>query len=161
MAADQSAIVRDVLQDYADRGVFRGFREIAGRNDRIAFEILCFPFTQQPFRLIYTDNPPSLVFKQLLQGMPAHSDMYRQFKSYMKERSSEALPAHRRIDPERVQLKWSNRLGDVNVALNIQDQNHEYAARRAINLLTDLFFDLLTESTFYEFMEEHFDMPED
>jgi hypothetical protein len=71
------------------------------------------------------------------------------------------LPAHRRIDSERVQLKWSNRLGDVNVSLEIQGQNHEYAARRAINLLTDVFLDLLTESPYYEFMEDHYDMPED
>lgn len=161
MPSDQSAIVREILQDYADRGVFRGFREVAGRKNTIVFEILCFPFTQHSFRLVYTDNPASLVFKRLLNDMPARSDMYRQFKSYMKERSSDELPAHRRIDPERVQLRWSNRLGDVNVALNINDQNHEYATRRAINLLTDLFFDLLTESPFYEFMNEHFDMPED
>jgi hypothetical protein len=161
MPSDQTAIVRDALQDYADRGVFRGFREVAGRKNSIVFEILCFPFTQQPFQLVYTDKPACLVFKRLLQDMPAQSDMYRQFKSYMKERSSENLPAHRRIDPERVQLRCSNRLGDVNVTLGIQGQNHEYATRRAINLLTDLFLDLLTESPFYEFMEEHFDMPED
>ena len=87
------------------------------------FEILCFPFTQQPFRLVYSPNPASLVFKPLLQGMPARSDMYRQFKSYMKKRISAELPEHRRIDPERVELKWSNRQGDVNVALNINGQS--------------------------------------
>ncbi len=153
--------VRAVLRDYADRGVFRGFRELAGPKQSIVFEILCFPFAQQPFRLVYSDNPASLVFKRLLHSMPARSEMYRQFKSYMKQRSSDELPAHRRIDPQRVQLKWSNRLGDVNVTLNIKGPNHEYAVRRAINLLTDLFFDLLTESTYYEFMAEHFDLPED
>ena len=161
MPSDRTAIVREVLQDYADRGVFRGFREAACRKDSTVFEILCFPFMQQPFQLVYTDNPASLVFKRLLQGMPARSDMYRHFKSYMKVRSSDELPDHRRIDPERVQLKWSNRLGDVNVTLNINGSNHEYAVRRAINLLTDLFFDLLTESPYYEFMNEHFDMPQD
>ena len=161
MSSDQTVIVRDVLQDYADRGVFRGFREVVGRKQSIVFEILCFPFTQRPFQLVYSENPASLIFKPLLQGMPARSDMYRQFKSYMNERTSTELPEHRRIDPDRVELKWSNRQGDVNVALNINGQNHEYATRRAINLLTDVFLDLLTESPYYEFMEENFDMPED
>ena len=93
--------------------------------------------------------------------MPARSDMYRQFKAYMKERSSTNLAEHRRIDPDRVHLKWSNRLGNVNLTLNIEGTDHEYATRKAINLLTDIFLDLLTESPYYDFMNEHFDMPEE
>ena len=161
MSSETSAIVRDVLQEYADRGVFRGFREAAGRNDTTVFEFLCFPFAHQPFRLIYNDHKQSLMFKGLLLEMPARSEMYQQLKSFLQQRSAADLPAHRRIDPDRVQLKWSNRKGKIDVTLNINGQHHEYATRRAINLLTDLFFDLLTESPYYEYMEAHFDMPED
>ena len=57
MSSDQTAIVRNVLQDYADRGVFRGFREQGSHDGRAEFEILCFPFTESPFRLVYIDKP--------------------------------------------------------------------------------------------------------
>ena len=161
MSPDRAAIVRGVLQEYADRGVFRAFREVGHRNGRIEFEILCFRFTQRPFTLAYADEPRSLTFKTLLEGMPARSDMYRRFKSFMKERSSPELSDHRRVDCDRAELKWSNRLGSVNVALHIKGDQHEYATQKAINLLTDIFLDLLTESPYDEYMNEHFDMPDD
>jgi hypothetical protein len=161
MSPDPAAIVRSVLQEYANRGVFRAFREVDTRNGRTEFEILCFPFTEQPFSLVYTDEPRSLTFKRLLGDMPARSAMYRRFKSFMKDRSSPELPAHRRVDSSRAALTWSNRLGNVNVSLHIQEKQHEYATRKAINLLSDIFLDLLTESPFYEYMSEHFEMPED
>lgn len=162
MSAEHAMIVRGVLQEYADRGVFRSFREVGvSNNGRVEFEILCFPFTERPFKLIYQDKQRALVFKGLLADMPARSEMYRGFKTFMRQRSAEELVDHRRIDPERAQLKWSNRLGTVNVSLHIQGDEHEYATRKAINLLADLFLDLLAESPYYEYMAEHFDMPED
>lgn len=161
MSSDRAAIVRGVLQEYADRGVFRAFRELEASNGRAEFEILCFPFTERPFKLVYQDKPRTLVFKSLLADMPARSEMYRSFKSFMQERSAPELEEHRRIDPERAELKWSNRLGNVNVSLHVKGDQHEYATRKAINLLTDLFLDLLTESPYYEYMAEHYNMPED
>ena len=161
MRHDRTNLVRKVLQEYADRGVFRGFEEIGSPNGRAEFRVLCFPFTEEPFTLVYSPKPPTLTFKGLLRDMPARSKMYSQFKAFMKERHSSALPEHRRIDPRRAELKWSNRLGQVNVSLKIKNGQQQYATRKAINLLTDVFLDLLTESPYYDYMSEHFDMPEE
>lgn len=161
MPSDSAAIVRNVLQEYADRGIFRAFREVKRRRGQAEYEILCFPFTVEPFKLVYVDKPASLTFKRLLAEMPARSEMYRRFKSFMRERSSAELVPHRRIDADRAELKWSNRLGSINVSLRVKGSEHEYVARKAINLLTDIFLDLLAESPYYEYMSEHFDMPED
>ena len=161
MSQDPATVVREVLQEYADRGVFRALREVRTRGGRAEFSILCFPFTEEPFTLIYAAGSQSLTFKNLLKDIPARSDMYCQFKEYMKERTSPDLPDHRRIDPDRAELKWSNRLGSVNVSLHVKGNQHEYAVRKGMNLLTDIFLDLLTESTYYEYMISHFDMPEE
>ena len=161
MSHAHADIVRNVLQEYADRGVFRGFQEFGTGNGRAEFRILCFPFIEEPFTLVYSQKPPKLIFQGLLEDMPARSEMYARFKTFIRERTSADLPDHRRIDPGRAELKWSNRLGKVNVSLAVKSGQQEYATRKAINLLADVFLDLLAESPYYEYMCEHFDMPED
>lgn len=162
MTASPTDVVRSVLQEYADRGVFRAFHERpAGRAASADFRILYLPITTSPFRLLYRDEPSTLTFKPLLVDLPARSDMYGHLKDFLRARSAADLPDHRRIDPARAELKWSNRRGNVDVTLHVTPGEEAYAARKAINLLTDVFHDLLTESPFYGYMEDHFDIPED
>ena len=68
---------------------------------------------------------------------------------------------HRRIDPHRAEVKCSNRLGNVSVTVVIKGNEYEYGVRKAVNLVSDLFMDLLPESTYYDYMAENFDMPEE
>ncbi len=154
-------IVRKVLQGYADCGVFRAFTEVPSRNGKAEFNFLWFPITEEPFTLIYNNRTRALTFKRLLRGMPAKSEMYSEFKSFIKERSSADLLEHRRINPARAVVRCSNRLGSVSVTVVIKGNDYEYGVRKAINLVSDLFMDLLPESTYYEYMSENFDMPEE
>ena len=161
MTTDPLTIVAQVLQGYADRGVFRAFVAAPPRNGTAKFKFLWFPMATEPFTLVYSDPMRALTFRRLLRDMPAKSQMYSEFKSYIKQRSSGDLPEHRRIDPQRVAVKCSNRQGDVSVTLSIKGNATEYGVRKAVNLISDLFQDLLHESTYYEYMAEHFDMPEE
>ncbi len=161
MAQAPLIIIRKVLQGYADRGVFRAFTEVPSRNGKAEFKFLWFPITKEPLTLIYTNRTRALIFKRLLRGMPAKSEMYSELKSFIKERSSADLPEHRRIDPERADVRCSNRLGSVSVTVVIKENEYEYGVRKAVNLVSDLFMDLLPESTYYEYMAENFDVPED
>ncbi len=154
-------IVRKVLQGYADRGVFRALAEVPSCNGKAEFKFHWFPITEEPFTLIYTNRTRALSFKRLLRGMPAKSEMYSQLKAFIKERSSADLPEHRRINPERADVKCSNRKGSVSVTVVIKGHEYEYGVRKAVNLISDLFMDLLPESTYYEYMAEHFDMPDE
>ena len=161
MSQKPQTIVRKVLQGYADRGVFRAFTEVPSRNGKAQFKFLWFPITEEPFTLIYSNRTRALSFKRLLRGMPAKSEMYSELKRFIKQRSSADLPEHRRIDPERAELRCSNRLGSVSVTVVIKGNETEYGVRKAVNLVSDLFMDLLHESTYYEYMTENFDMPEE
>ncbi len=154
-------IVRKVLQDYADRGVFRAFTEVPSRNGKAEFKFLWFPITQEPFTLSYSNRTCALTFERLLRGMPAKSEMYAKLKSFIQDRSSADLPEHRRINPERAEVRCFNRLGSVSVTLVIQGNETEYGVRKAVNLISDLFMDLLPESTYYEYMAEHFDISDE
>ncbi len=155
------SIVRKVLQGYADRGVFRAFTEVPSRNGMAEFKFLWFPITKERFTLIYTDRTRALTFKRLLRCMPAKSEMYSELKSFIKDKSSPDLPEHRRVDPERAEVRCSNRLGSVSVTVIIKGNEYEYGVRKAVNLVSDLFMDLLHESSYYEYMAENFDMPEE
>lgn len=155
------ATIRKVLQTYADRGVFRAFSETKTRNGSTAFRVLWLPITSEPFTLAYNNKQHALIFKNLLTGMPAKSEQYSELKSYLVERCSQHIREHRRIDSRRVEVQCSNRLGNVSLKLIIKKNNFEYGVRRALNLVNDLFLDHLNESTYYDYMAEHFDMPED
>ncbi len=161
MTQQALTIVRKVLQGYADRGVFRALAEVPSRNGKAEFKFLWFPITKEPFTLIYTDRTRALTFKRLLRGMPAKSEMCSELKSFIKARSSADLPEHRRIDPERADVRCCNRLGSVSVTVVIKENEYEYGVRKAVNLVSDLFMDLLPESTYYEYMAEHFDLPDE
>ncbi len=154
-------IVRKVLQGYADRGVFRALAEVPSRNGKAEFKFHWLPITEEPFTLIYTNRTRTLCFKRLLRCMPAKSEMYSELKSFFKARSAADLPEHRRIDPERAEVKCSNRLGSVSVTVVIKGNEYEYGVRKAVNLVSDLFMDLLPESAYYEYMAENFEMPEE
>ncbi len=161
MTQEALGIVRKVLQGYADRGVFRAFSEVPSRGGTAEFKFHWFPITTEPFTLIYANRTRALTFERLLRAMPAKSEMYSELKSFIKERSSADLPQHRRIDPERAEVRCSNRLGSVSITVLIKGNEYEYGVRKAVNLVSDLFMDLLTESTYYEYMVENFDMPEE
>ena len=161
MAEDPLNIVRNVLQGYADRGVFRAFTQLASRNGKTEFKFLWFPITQRPFTLVFVPRARRLTFKGLLVGMRANSEMYWQLKSFIRSRSSTDLLEHRWIDSERAEAKCSNRLGTVSITLVIKRDEYEYGVRKIVNLVSDLFMDLLQESAYYEYMAENFDIPEE
>ena len=52
-------------------------------------------------------------------------------------------------------------MSGVSVTVVIKKNEYEYGVRKAVNLVSKLFMDLLSESTYYEYMAENFDVPED
>lgn len=149
------------MQSYADRGVFRAFNEAAARNGTAEFRFLWFPITNEPFRLVFSEKTNTLTFRNLLQQMPAKSEQYAELRKFVKERCSQELREHRRIDADKADVKCSNRGGNFSLSLKVAGNHHEYGVRKAVNLVNDIFMDLLQESTYYEYMQEHFDLPEE
>lgn len=84
MAGNPLTVVRQVLQVYADRGIFRGFSEKKTKDGKNEFKFLW--LTGQPMTLIYEGKNSTLRFKNLLLNVPSHSTMYSDLKAFVKEK---------------------------------------------------------------------------
>jgi hypothetical protein len=153
------------LREYADRGVFRGFSHAPGPGGR---DLLRFRWLAgSAFRVRLDPAKRSLTFLELLPNVPHRSAMDRAFREFVRERSSDALPDHRRIDPRRVALSCTNRGGNLSVALALrrrgatrEREDWAYAARKGVSLVNEIFQGFL-RGPYYEYMVQNFGEPEE
>ncbi|MEP7272133.1 MAG: hypothetical protein ABI882_11565 [Acidobacteriota bacterium] len=153
MARGSLAVVRENLQNYADRGVFRGFSEVRNGQFRFIWGI------HREMELILDTERQSLRFKRLLPGLPASSDLYRELKRFVAERQDPKLPPHRRIDRRRAEVSCSNRGGGVSISLKVKNNQYAYGVNRIVNLVHELFVHLKDVHPGY--LAENFDVPEE
>ena len=146
-------VVRDALQSYAGRGVFRSFSEAGGRGGKTDFRFLW--LREEPFDLLFDPRQGSIRFKDLLPGIPAGSEMYKDFKGFLKRQCSEEVPEHRRIDSRRASVKAYNRGGNVSVTLQVKGEDYAYGVNRAVNLVHEIFMVFLKDGPYYEYMIDH------
>ena len=146
-------VVRESLQSYAERGVFRGFS--AGKPGQFTFVW----FYQHPMELIVDTKAHVLRFKQLLPGVPARSALAKELKAFLQARHDEALPEHRRVDRQRAEVTFTNRGGVVSLALQVKDNEYAYGVNRLVNLVHELFVHLRAE--YPEYLVENFDVPQE
>ena len=154
---DGAATVRARLQAYADRGVFRGFAEQPARGGRRRFTFLW--LAPAPFTLTYHPATGALAFRDLLPNVPARSPLAGALRRFVRERESEALPEHRRVDPDRAAVGCSVRRGALSVEVLARPGHHGYGVNRAVNLVHEIFVHL--QVRFPEYMWENFDAPQE
>ncbi len=153
MTSKSMQIVRESLQAYADRGVFRGFSEI--RTGRFHFVWLI----RHPIELRVDTAKHVLLFRRLLPGVPAGSTMYAELKRFIAERHDRALPDHRRIDRRRAEVTCTNRGGFVSISLQVKNNQYAYGVNRIVNLVHELFVHL--RDAHPEYLVENFDVPQE
>jgi hypothetical protein len=146
-------IVREGLQAYADRGIFRGFTEVQPGHFKFIWLI------QHQMELMVDVAKGELRFKQLLPGVPAKSPLYAELKSFIHYRHDPDLPEHRRIDPKRAEVSCTNRGGVVSLSLKIKNNQYEYGVNRIVNLVHELFLHL--REAHPEYLVENFDVPQE
>ena len=144
-------IVRENLQAYADRGVFRGFSEV--RSGRFNFVWLL----HHQMELNVDQANHALRFRQLLPGVPANSAMYAELKNFIRQRHDHDLPAHRRIDRRRAEVSCYNRGGSVSISLKVKNNQYAYGVKRIVNLVHELFLHL--RDAYPDYLVENFDAP--
>jgi hypothetical protein len=96
----------------------------------------------------------------VLPEVPAGSSMYREFKEFVKSRQSESLPDHRRIHPKKATVRPSNRSGNVALTLTVKNGDYEYATRKLIHLVHEVYLVFLQEGH-YDYMIEAFNLDPD
>jgi hypothetical protein len=157
MARRSLNIVRENLQAYAERGVFRGLSELRARQRLPAFKFVWLIHHQMELSVDTAKHV--LRFRRLLPCVPARSTMYAELKRFVHERHDPDLPAHRRIDRRRAEVSCSNRGGFVSLSLRVKNHQYAYGVNRIVNLVHELFVYL--RNAFPDYLVENFDVPQE
>jgi hypothetical protein len=147
-------VVSSQLQAYAQRGVFRSFSQTATGEFRFTW------LWNLPFRLSFDAKRGALDFKKLLPNIPAGSDLNTELKTFIKNCSSPDRPEHRRLDRQRVSVRYSNRSGTIGLTFLVLKNDYEYGVKKAINVVNEVFAGFLNVR-YPEYMIENFHMPEE
>jgi hypothetical protein len=151
-------IVNEQLTTYAQRGVFRSFSQTRAASTQGEFHF--YWLWDLPFHLSFDGKRKALSFKNLLPGIPARSELNIKLKAFIKSRCSSDQPEHRRLDPKRVSVRYTNLRGNVSIAFLVLEGDYEYAIKKALNLVNEIFVGFLNVY-FPEYMAEHFRRPEE
>src|SRR5262249_6319051 len=103
----------------------------------------------------------TLRLPELLTGVPADSTMYQELKAFVRSRQGEDLPEHRRVDPGRVQIRTYCRDGNVLLVMKALDGDSDYAARKLVHLVNEIYLTFLSEGQYLDYMIETFNLDPD
>jgi len=152
-------LVGDILEEYAERGVFQGFsrRETGGQREQYRVQW----HRKQLFDITYDGAKKSLRIACVLPQVLAKSSMYKEFKLWLKARADDALPDHRRCDNKKLTLKTYNRGGDIALTLLMLDDDVEYGVRKLVGLVNEIYLDFLFSGLYFDWLLETFDLDPD
>jgi hypothetical protein len=148
---EASSVVSAVLQGYADRGVFRGLH-LSDRRGRLDAEFVW--LLGRTMRATYEPRGNQLTFPALMPGVVSKSVMAADLRALVAERATAAVPPHKRIDRRRMQLEPRVSRSVLSLAARIRGENHEYAIRRVLSLINDMF--LLLHASYPDYLVERF-----
>jgi len=152
-------IVTAILEGYAEKAVFRGFSAHPERGGKARYRMVW--HYDRPFELALDVPGKTLHFPAVLPGVPARSPMYRDLRAFLKARQSAETPEHRRVDPARARLVVSNQRGAVSLALTVKDGDFDYATRKMIHIVHEIFMVFLVDGPYYEYMVEQLGLDPD
>lgn len=148
-----------VLEEYARRGVFRGFSGAATGVGKAAFRMLW--HRDRPFELAVDTRRRTLRVPVVLPDVAAKSAMQREYREFVRSRQWDELPAHRRIDPKKARVACANRNGAVGLTLRVEDGDYEYGARKLVGLVHETYLEWLMDGRYYEYLMEAFGLDPD
>ncbi len=158
-ASSKVETVAGTLEEYAARGVFRGFSRGPVNNGKATFKIVW--HRDCLFEFVFDSKRNTMRFPLVLPDVPPDSSMYKEFKAFLKSRQADDLPEHRRIDKAKAEIRPYNRGGNISLTLKLKDDDVEYGARKIIHLVNEIFLAFLQDGLYYEYMLETFDLDPD
>lgn len=147
-------LVGAILENYAARGVFRGFGPGPARKGKATFKIMW--HRDRNFEFVVDLAKQTMSFPVVLPDVSAHSSMYWEFREFVESRQSGELPEHRRIDPHKVQVRCGSREGNASLTVAVKDGDYEYAVRKLVGLVHEIYMAFLYDSRYYDYMVETF-----
>ncbi len=154
-----SEVVRQTLESYAKRGIFRAYGEQPCEGGQSQFSFRW--HMDATFHVAYSPSRLELLFSDVLPKIPSRSSMYRALRAFVEAHTSPTLPEHRRTDPRKVGVTVTNRHGMVSLVVALKDAHLEYGVRKAVNLIHELFVEFLRNPAYFDYMVEHFQVDPD
>ncbi|MGP0070724.1 MAG: hypothetical protein ACLPWF_02155 [Bryobacteraceae bacterium] len=152
-------LVTGILESYAEKAVFRGFSAHAVRGGKATYRMIW--HHDRPFELLLDVPKKTLRFPSVLPGVPARSAMYRELKAFLKARQSDEIPEHRRVNPAKARLSAANQRAAVSLTVTVKDGDFEYASRKMIHIVHEIFLVFLVDGPYFEYMVEHLGLDPD
>ena len=87
--------------------------------------------------------------------------MYREFKEFVGSRHAAGLLEHRRIDPKKAVVRPSNRRGNIALTLTVKNGDYDYATRKLIHLVHEIFLVFLYDGRYYDYVIKTFGLDPD
>lgn len=159
MSKNAISTVTAVLENYAQRGIFRGFSRGPAASGKASFRMTW--HRDRQFELILDVARKTLRFPLVLPDVPARSEMFREFEAFVASRFSAELPPHRRMDSRKIEIRPASRSGNVSLTLTVLDGDFEYATRMLIHLVHEIFLVFLYDGKYYDYLVETFDLDPD
>jgi hypothetical protein len=152
-------LVTGIMQGYAEKAVFRGFSAHPKRGGQAVYKMIW--HHDRPFELSLDVPKKTLCFPEVLPGVSVRSPMYRELKAFLKVRQSEEMPEHRRVNPAKARLALANKRGTVSVTVTVKDGDFDYATRKIVHIVHEIFLIFLVDGPYFEYMVEHLGLDED
>jgi len=152
-------LVTGILQGYAEKALFRGFSAHPKRGGQAIYKMIW--HLDRPFELSLDVPKRTLCFPEVLPGVPARSPMYRELQAFLKERQSDQLPEHRRVNPTQARLAPANQRGTVSITMTAKNGDFDYATRKIIHIVHEIFLVFLVDGPYFEYMVQHLGLDED
>jgi hypothetical protein len=144
--------VANALEQYAARGVFRGFAVGPQRNGRREFHFTW--LTPHPMTITYEPAARLLTFRHLLPRVDEYPGLVDELAQVLDDHRNPDAPAHRRIDARRARVAGSTRGGSFSITVQVRGNHGEYAVQRGLNLVNQMF--LLLQARYPEYLVECF-----
>ncbi len=147
----------DLLENYASRGIFRGFSRGAATASRASYKIVW--HRSQEFELIFDVRKASLRMPSVLPAVgPA---MFEHLSSWIAEQQSAETLEHRRIDSAKARVECAMRGKDAALTVTAVDGDVEYAVRKLIHLVHEIYLSFLHDGRYYDYLIETFNLDPD
>ena len=147
----QLAGVRRLMEEYARRGVFRGFSLQLVSDASLAFRMTW--HRDLVFDLIVDAAKKTISLPRVLPRVP--QGLYADFKRFVAAHHDAGLPEHRRTDPAKSRIRCANHRGCVALTVAVKDGDYEYGLQRLIHLVHETFLIFLLNGLYRDYRVEH------
>jgi hypothetical protein len=151
--------VSSLIEDYVARGVFRAAALPSSKAGRELYRIVW--FRDQCMDLEVHTPRARASLRGVLPAIEPRSKLDRALRIWLRSREAPQLPAHRRLDRARFQVRLRNAGGNVQLSVVSKSSDPTLALRKLLNLVNELYFDFLAAPERYDWIAEAFELDPD